>query len=119
MKSFLFVWLWLLLSCEQHTPEPMDPLTKTAWCNGSMTYRFGSDGSFEMNSIPSGQRWSGNWSYTQARTDLEIDLHFGPNQLIQIIRLQTIQCTETKLTALWTDEIAQQIPMEWKACKNQ
>ena len=116
MKPFLLVLLWLLLGCEQ-TPEPIDPLTQTAWCNGSMTYRFGSDGSFEMSNSTSGQRWSGNWSYTQARTDLEINLHFGPNRLIQIIRLHTIYCTETNLTARWTDEIAHEIPVQCPVCK--
>lgn len=83
-----------------------------------MTYRFGYDGIFEMNDSTSGQRWSGNWSYTQARTDLEINLHFGPNRLIQIIRLHTSQCTETSLTALWTDEIAKNIPVTWRACNS-
>ena len=122
MKPLLYVLLWLLLGCEQRTPEPIDPLTQTAWCSGSMTYRFGSDGSFEMNNSTSGQRWSGNWSYTQARTDLEINLYFGPNRLIQIIRLQTIQCTETNLTARWTgtpdrDEIARDIPVQYQVCK--
>ncbi len=48
MKPFLFLLVWLLLSCRQGTPEPIDHLTQTAWCNSSMTYRFGSDGSFEM-----------------------------------------------------------------------
>lgn len=117
MKPVLFLLLWLLPGCEQRTLEPTDPLTQKAWCSGSMTYRFGSDGNFEMSNSTSGQRWSGNWLYTQARTDREINLHFGPNQLIQIIHLPTIHCTEIKLTALWTDEIAHEIPVQCQVCQ--
>lgn len=117
MKCSLLLVLWLLLSCEQRTPEPIDPLTQTTWCTGSMTYRFGSDGRFEMNNSRSGQRWGGNWSYTQARTDLEINLHSGPNRLIQLIRLQAIHCTNTMLTARWTDEIAHAIPTRCQVCQ--
>ena len=118
MKPFLLLLVWLLLSCAQRIPEPIDPLTQRVWCYGSMAYRFGSDGSFEMTNSPLHQRWSGNWSYTQARTDLEINLHSGPNRLIQLIRLQTIHCTETNLTALWTDEIAHEIPVQCQVCQS-
>lgn len=118
MKTLLIFALVLigLAGCYPVTPEPADPLTQTVWCNAYMNYRFDADGSFTMSSAKSGQTWGGSWSYTQDRIDLEINLHYGSNRLIQIIRLRGIQCTQTGLTARWTDELAQVIPFECFPC---
>ena len=107
----------LFASCQNRPIEPeSDRLTSTSWCNGAtMAYRFDADGSFTMRST-TGTVWGGNWSYTQPLTDIEINLRYGPNRLIQIIRLQHIQRTDSTITAIWTDEIAKEIPVSWQAC---
>lgn len=121
MKPIMFVFCILmsgLTSCQYTLPAPDDLLTHATWCDGYRTYQFKADGSFRMTNPQTEKVWSGSWFYRNAstRTELEIDLRFGPNNQIQIIQLKAIDCLSTKLSASWTDEIAHEIPVAWQAC---